>query len=160
MDHIRHAPETTRHHAPERLVPEPWPATLQDVRIKQSDTQSVKLDVPVPLDANKGITARLRLFRPDLMQTDPSVSYQIVPDNVPLEAYQADKSAAEDPLKHVVPGTFTVHLPDGSAREIPVPTNVIFDLTKGLDIRCSIGYGPASPVGPMLNIDLTVYPAS
>jgi hypothetical protein len=160
MDHIRHAPESSHHPSSGPILPEPWPATLQDVRVKQSDGGSIKVDAPVQLDFNKGITARLRAFRTDPKQAEPSLSYQIVPDNVPLAPSDVNNSAADDPLKHVLPGTVTVHLPDNTQRTFPTSTDARFDLTKGFDIRCSIGYSVTSPIGPMLNVDVTLYPES
>jgi hypothetical protein len=158
MDHIRHAPETNRNGAVGDLVPHPWPATLQDIRIKQSDTSAIKIDVPVKLDANAGITSRLRLFRQDAAQIDPSVSFQIAPDNAPLAPATADQSPADDVLKRVYPGIITVRLPNDEKRQLTLPDIALIDLTQGVDVRCSIGFDVASPVGPMLNVDVTLYP--
>jgi hypothetical protein len=166
MDHLRHAPETQHQHPVE--TPEsggPVPGSFKDVRVKQNDGSAPELPAHVPLDLTKGITTRLRVFREQPKQSDPYVTYQVVPDLPPLAPKTPDQSPPNDPLvlKHFYIGTITVNLPDGKkfksllVSEGSGADSLRVDLTKGVDVACSLDYTTLTslPVGPMLNIVVT-----
>jgi hypothetical protein len=167
MDHLRHAPETHGHYQPRAGTPisgGPAPGSFTLVRVEQVAGEDAELATQVPLDLARGVTTRLRVYREQSGQSDPYVTYQVAPDGHPLGPKEPDRSPPEDPLflKHFFLGTVTVNLPDGSRfKSFLVSAGhgeaVRVDLTKGIDVACSLDYKTLTtcPVGPMLNIDVT-----
>lgn len=162
MDHANHAPDTHRHgHHQHR---DETPSAIGDftyVRVKTSDSQSERLDVAVPIDLSAGISTKLRLYRENLAAA-PCAEFQIVPSGAPLEPPLApDRSADDNWIKHVRLGTITVALPGGTTRSFSPAEGQdgdAVDLTKGLEVTYKLRWGQSSPIGPMLDVDVSQQP--
>lgn len=162
MNHLRHAPETNvGQSSPDDPVPnDPIPAKFMYARVKQSDTVGVELGATVPCDLTAGITLQHRVFRLGGDPGDIAVDCQIAPNGKTLPPLLPDQ-AAPDPyrLKTSYIGTITVNVPNGEPLTFPVSTgssdNVPVDLTNGIEVKYAFASVTSSPIGPLLNIDIT-----